>query len=263
MPAVRPLRPANKVFIPLFVVAVALLAWMTQKKGPTTVDNPPPGVERAEAPNRGKKADFDFYLLALTAHPAFCADGHAREPECRSGRVVPISIHGLWPERVEPGKYPRDCEGPPLDLSEDTERSLASLMPGMADGLHHHEWRKHGTCTGLDDDQYFQATFVRAVVISQALESKLTTVAGGLTDAAALRAKADELEAGLGATLTFHCKTLRDAPREFRHQSYLIEVRQCMGIARDGAPGRALKCATVNRRDQGCGARFRIAAPRS
>lgn len=259
----RPLRPANKVFIPLFVVAVALITWMSRKQGPTTVDNPPSAAGKAEPPNRGKKAAFDFYLLAMTAHPAFCADGHSREPECRSPRVVPISIHGLWPERFEPGRYPRDCEGPALDLTEDSTRALGSLMPGMADGLHEHEWRKHGTCTGLDDDQYFQAMFVRAVVVSHALENTLTTLAGGLTDAATLRAQADRFEAGLGETLTFHCKTLRDAPREYRHQSYLIEVRQCMEIARDGTPGKALKCAAVNRRDQGCGPQFRVAAPRS
>ena len=29
-------------------------------------------------------------------------------------------------------------------------------MPGMADDLHEHEWREHGGCSGLDDDEYFR-----------------------------------------------------------------------------------------------------------
>ena len=106
--------------------------------------------------------DFDFYLLALTLHPAFCADGHARQRECRGGESVPLSIHGLWPEKLEPGSYPRDCAGPRLDLDPRLARDLSRLMPGMAAGLHEHEWRTHGTCSGLEDDDYYRRTLVRA-----------------------------------------------------------------------------------------------------
>jgi ribonuclease I len=281
---VRPLRPGNKVFIPLFVVAVALLAtWNSQRHSPTTVDKPPPAPEQRvessevggraregrahesgwQRPDAGQRADFDFYLLVLSSHPAFCADGHAREPECRATRPIPLSIHGLWPERLQPGSYPRDCPGPPLELRAAVAASLQDLMPGMADGLHEHEWRKHGTCTGLEDDSYFTETMLRARAVSAALAGTLTTLAGGTTSAADLRAAADGKTPGLGATLTFHCRTLRDAPREQRREPFLIEVRQCLDNAGgDGGPGKVMACATVNRRDQGCGASFRIAGPR-
>lgn len=215
-----------------------------------------PGSRRS---NAGSRASFDFYLLALSSHPAFCADGHARKAECRADSP-PISIHGLWPERLEPRRYPHDCAGPRLDLDPELTQRLATLMPGVADGLHEHEWREHGTCSGLDDDIYFGATYARARVIDLALGQHLTTLAGGSSSATELRRHADERIPGLGATLTFHCRMIRDAPREHGREPYLVEIRQCLDDdGRDGAPGTAIACATVNRRDQGCGAGFRIA----
>ena len=62
-------------------------------------------------------------------------------PNAGPAELVPLSIHGLWPERLAPGKYPRDCAGPALQLDGGLELELAPLMPGMADGLHEHEWR--------------------------------------------------------------------------------------------------------------------------
>jgi ribonuclease T2 len=258
---VRPIRPANKVFIPLFVVAVALMAsWVSQRKGP------PPAVENqsepVEAPDPPRNPSFDFYLLALTSHPAFCADGHARERECRAGDSLPISIHGLWPERLAPGQYPHDCAGPALDLEPGTERDLAALMPGMVQRLHEHEWRKHGTCSGLDDDQYFQAAVQRAGEVDRVLGPQLTTYAGRQIDAVALRAAVDQRAPGMSGTLTFHCRTLRDAPRRQRRDPFLVEIRQCIERDERGAPGEAVSCATVDRRDQGCGRSFRIAEAR-
>lgn len=204
--------------------------------------------------------DFDFYLLAMTLHPAFCADGHLRKPECRAGRAVPISIHGLWPEKLAPGRYPRDCAGPPLDLAPALERDLAALMPGMADGLHEHEWRRHGTCSGLDDDEYFRHTLVFARRLDSALRRHLTTTGGARASVAALREQADRASPGLGATLTFHCRTLRDAPADKRREPFLVEIRQCVDDdGEGGAPRTPIACAAVQRRDQGCGREFHIA----
>jgi ribonuclease I len=237
--AVRHYLPGKKKFLTPLVILPALLA--------------------ANSPSRGAES-FDFYLLALTWHPAYCADGNEREPECRTVVPVPMSIHGLWPERLAYGKFPRDCNGPALDLEGGLALELAPLMPGMADGLHQHEWRKHGRCSGLGDDEYFRHTLELARRVDRALRAKLTTLAGRTTSAAELRAYADSQQPNLGATLTFHCRNLRDAPMEHRREPYLMEIRQCLDDdGANGAPGTPLKCASVNRRDQGCGAKFRIA----
>ena len=219
------------------------------------------GAVRQSAP---AAAAFDFYLMALTVHPAFCADGHARQRECGAGTRRPLVIHGLWPERNEPRTYPRDCPVPPLDLDPALALELADFMPGVADGLDQHEWREHGGCSGLDDDVYVRHMLELARTIDAALSARLTTLAGRETTAAGLREVVDAFHPELGATLTFHCRTLRDAPTGHGRDPYLIEVRQCLdNDGPDGGPGTALDCATVKRRDQGCGESFWIAAARA
>jgi ribonuclease I len=158
-----------------------------------------PGRAAARAPATG--ASFDFYLLALSAHAAFCADGHEDTSECRSAAHRPLVIHGLWPERLEPRAYPHDCPAPALDLDAGLEQQLADFMPGMAAGLHEHEWREHGGCSGLDDDVYFERTLELARTLDAALGARLTTLAGRDTSAAELRETADMFQPGIGATI--------------------------------------------------------------
>jgi ribonuclease T2 len=130
----------------------------------------------------------------------------------------------------------------------------------MADGLHKHEWRKHGTCSGLDDDEYFSLTLTMAQRIDVALGERLAGLAGRHTNAAALREYAGETAPDIGASLTFHCRTLRDAPPTHRQEPYLVEIRMCVdNDGHQGRPGSPLNCASVKRRDQGCGGGFRIA----
>jgi ribonuclease T2 len=246
----------------LFVVFLGLIStWISRRDGGSSRPSGPASHPDNVAIER--RADFDFYLLALTSHPAFCADGHAREPECRADPRLPISIHGLWPEKLQPGRYPHDCPGRPLDLGDELERELATLMPGMAGGLHEHEWRKHGTCSGLSGDVYFLHTLQLARRVDTALGEPLAMLAGDSISAEQLRGYAERKQAGIGVTLTFHCRTLRDAPAEHRQQAYLIEIRQCLeDDGANGAPATPISCAQVNRRDQGCGKQFRVAAER-
>lgn len=215
--------------------------------------------DAARSPQAAPSAAFDFYLLAMTLHPAFCRDGHGSKPECRSRQPRPLVIHGLWPENLTPGRYPRNCPAAALDLDAALARRLADFMPGMAENLHEHEWRKHGSCSGLDDDDYFARTLALAAEVEAALRPELTTLAGRSVTAAALRAAAERRQPGIGATITFHCRTLRDAPAAQRQRPFLVEVRQCVdNDGPGGAPHSLLGCATVGRRDQGCGQSFQI-----
>jgi ribonuclease I len=233
----------------------ALAAWFSQRnagKSPSAV--PADRVDGSMQEPAG--ASFDFYLMAMTVHPAFCAD-NGRRRECTSGNPRLLVIHGLWPERMEPRTYPHDCPVPALDLEPALARELEDMMPGMADGLDRHEWRTHGGCSGLDDDDYYRHALDLARRVDGALTAALTTRAGGEATAAELRSIADRFSAGLGRTLTFHCRTLRGSPGG---RPYLLEVRQCVdNDGPGGAPGTALDCAAVKRRDQGCGDQFLIA----
>jgi ribonuclease I len=257
------------------VVAVvgALLTWYSQRQQPgrtqeASARTPPTREEthEREKPVTGRAtpraAGFDFYLMTMSLHAAFCADGHERMAECSARAPRPLVIHGLWPERLQTGAYPHDCAAPPLDLEPALARALEDYMPGMRSGLHEHEWRKHGGCAGLDDDVYFG----RALELAQDLDAALAHTLTTRTEASAreLRDAADSRRPGLGATLVFQCRTLRGAPGAppgHRVPSTLVEIRQCVDTSgADGAPGAPFDCATVNRRDQGCGATFRILA---
>jgi ribonuclease T2 len=238
------------------VGAGALLAWFSGRGPdlPADVRNNSPGKQVGAAKPAQARDPFDFYLLALTVHPAFCADQQGMS-ECRTESPRPLVIHGLWPERLEPRNYPHDCPAAPLQLDAGLEQRLADFMPGMAADLHEHEWRKHGGCSGLDDDVYFSRTLDLAREVDAALGARLTTLAGRDTTAGELRETANQFSPGIGATLTLHCRTMRGSG----DRPVLVEVRQCVdNDGPGGAPGSLLDCSAVQRRDQGCGASFQI-----
>jgi len=245
----------GKVVLAVLLIG-ALLAWFSSRgpDEPADVPQARPGKPASTARPAADGSSFDFYLLALTLHPAFCAD-HRDMRECRTGTHRPLVIHGLWPERLEPRTWPQDCPAQPLDLDAGLEQRLADFMPGMAADLHEHEWREHGGCSGLDDDVYFSHALALAREVDAALGARLTTLAGGTATAQELRETANQFSPGIGATLTLHCRTVRGAG----DRPVLVEVRQCIdNDGPGGAPGTLLDCGAVRRRDQGCGASFQI-----
>ncbi|MFI0849007.1 ribonuclease [Mesorhizobium sp. IMUNJ 23232] len=107
---------------------------------------------------------FDFYVLSLSWSPSYCeAEGeNANRQQCASGRPYAFVVHGLWPQ-FERG-FPEDCGTGGQDVDNDTARSLYDLMPSA--GLIRHEWRKHGTCSGLSQADYFKVLrFARERVV--------------------------------------------------------------------------------------------------
>jgi len=99
---------------------------------------------------------FDYYLLALSWSPTYCADVGAdrRDPQCNShtGRPYAFVLHGLWPqyERGWPGHCPSPDQGyVPGPVAD----RMLDIMPSKQ--LVFHEYRTHGTCSGLGVDGYF------------------------------------------------------------------------------------------------------------
>lgn len=109
-------------------------------------------------PADGKRADgqaspttaFDYYLIALSWSPTWCEDNPHDQEQCGK-RGFGFVLHGLWPQH-ERGNGPQHCgsgKGPdPI-----TRQRALAFMPSRK--LIEHEWRAHGSCSGLDADDYF------------------------------------------------------------------------------------------------------------
>lgn len=107
-----------------------------------------PGVQ-AKKFNRGQPGQFDYYAMALSWSPNFCATRNSDPDQCDSGRQLGFVLHGLWPQ-YEAG-YPESCSSE--RLSAQSYAKYAPLFPSPK--LVSHEWNKHGTCSGLDQASYF------------------------------------------------------------------------------------------------------------
>jgi ribonuclease T2 len=108
----------------------------------------------AAAQERPAGGDFDFYVLALSWSPSYCeAEGEdANRQQCEAGRPYAFVVHGLWPQ-YERG-YPSDCPTGEREVDRETMRGLYDLIPSS--GLIRHQWRKHGSCSGLSQEDYFR-----------------------------------------------------------------------------------------------------------
>jgi ribonuclease T2 len=105
---------------------------------------------------RGAAGRFDYYLLSLSWAPSFCAGEGARKRTAQCGPTGSqgFVLHGLWPQ-YERG-WPAYCPtSHPLRLPASLLKAHRDLSPDR--GLLAHQWRKHGVCTGLSPERYFEA----------------------------------------------------------------------------------------------------------
>lgn len=94
---------------------------------------------------------FDYYALSLSWAPDFCVS-HTDPNECAVGKQNGFLLHGLWPQFAK--GYPQSCSTQPL-----TQELRDKYGPVFASPtLINHEWAKHGTCSGLAPEQYFELT---------------------------------------------------------------------------------------------------------
>ena len=100
-------------------------------------------------------SSFDFYVLSLSWSPSWCATNPngRKSMQCDPDKDFGFIVHGLWPQN-ESG-YPEFCPTREPDRVPDSlGRRYLDIIPSM--GLIGHEWRKHGTCSGLRQADYLQ-----------------------------------------------------------------------------------------------------------
>jgi len=129
--------------VPAFLL-LALACWL-----------PGASVAKHRKNSQPSPADFDYYLLTLSWAPEFCATNSQRRSssECDPKKHYGFVVHGLWPQN-NTGAYPHDC-GPAQPVSQAIVQQMMAIMPDS--GLIQHEWAKHGTCSGLSAQDYFES----------------------------------------------------------------------------------------------------------
>ena len=175
--------------------------------------------------------DFDYYVLALSWSPSWCAtDGRGRdEAQCDPRRRTAFVVHGLWPQ-YEDG-WPADCRTAERDPSRRESAAMADVMG--SGGLAWYQWQKHGRCSGLSAQGYYAA--VRDAAAGAEVPALLkmlprdVTLPAGVVEDAFIQANPDMSRNGITVT----CNGKR-----------LDEVRIC--LTRDLQPR---DCAPDSRRD--------------
>ena len=107
---------------------------------------------RADAP---KPDWFDYYVLALSWSPSYCAGeaGQNDSQQCAPGRRFAFVIHGLWPQFAK--GWPEYCATREAWVPQKLIEGMMDVMPSKK--LIIHEWKKHGTCSGLSQADYFSS----------------------------------------------------------------------------------------------------------
>lgn len=108
--------------------------------------------QRANVPG-----NFDYYTLVLSWSPTHCAaqPSKKKDPQCSpkvGKRPYAFILHGLWPQYTR--GYPERCwtRFKPY-VPRRVINGMLDIMPST--GLIIHEYKKHGTCSGLKPEGYF------------------------------------------------------------------------------------------------------------
>lgn len=176
-------------------------------------------VALADDARAKRSGQFDFYVLALSWSPSYCESARQRAPgrkpslQC-SGRPFAFVVHGLWPQYTQ--GFPSYCQVPAPRVDTKLVSSMLDLMPSRS--LIFHEWNRHGTCSGLSAQRYFETLRKAraAVTIPAAYRDPAEPLTVSPADVAAAFIKANP---GLSAAaMAVSCNKTR-----------LTEVRLCLG----------------------------------
>jgi ribonuclease T2 len=209
---------------------------------------------------KNQNQDFDFYVLSMSFQPEFC---HQHRTEHFPGCERPLdfwrgslTLHGLWPEDYD-GSWPSSCTKEKFDpktvddLGPDRfDRLWPNVKATENDGylrysFWEHEWTKHGTCTGLTQDEYFDTALKHFLPTPQLVRDNY-----GMSTAV----KREELlEAYRNSTEYYNNNMYGDVVLVCSGGKYLSEVRTCVAKSKDGSGSRRIKCIPQVQQESNCG----------
>ncbi len=153
---IRRLRPAALVLGAAVLLAGVAGHGLFAQVGPGPAGRAP---YSAQPGPRNEAGRFDYYSLVLSWSPTYCAglkrDGYDPQCHARNGKRYAFVLHGLWPQH-ERG-WPENCrtQARPF-VPQKTIDSMLDIMPSSK--LVIHEYRKHGTCSGLTPEDYYKVS---------------------------------------------------------------------------------------------------------
>lgn len=100
-----------------------------------------------------KSGEFDYYVMSLSWSPTWCAiEGDARDADqCDDRHDHGWILHGLWPQYHR--GWPSFCPTVERPPSRGMTGGMADIMG--SGGLAWHQWKKHGSCSGLSARAYY------------------------------------------------------------------------------------------------------------
>jgi ribonuclease T2 len=117
-------------------------------------DAPWPSEAFNPKPKQNTAGKFDYYTLVMSWSPTHCvtAQEGRDEQQCarQDGRRYGFVLHGLWPQLAR--RLPEACIGRKPWVPQPVINSMLDIMP--SGGLVIHEFKLHGTCSGLEPADY-------------------------------------------------------------------------------------------------------------
>ncbi len=158
------MRAPPKLTLPGLLMLIAVVAAVTYfdsgdrgSPAPSSTSSSEPARPAGATPDGAAgAAAFDYYSLVLSWSPTHCEtpEGRNDEAQCarRDGRRYAFILHGLWPQYAR--GYPEDCPARSTWVAQPVVDGMLDVMPSK--GLIVHEYRKHGTCSGLSPEDYYR-----------------------------------------------------------------------------------------------------------
>jgi len=144
------------------------------------------------------RQSMDMYVMAYEWTAEYCYGQYAYFPGCNDPEEywkTHFTIHGLWPQ-YSTGGYPASCTTEPFDpavIDVVGYDRMITYWPNVEvaegdpdyDQFWEHEWTKHGTCSGLSQEAYFNQTI--ALYEKLGSPSDVGNAVGGTISAEAVR----------------------------------------------------------------------------
>ncbi len=171
------------------------------------------------------EAAYQYLVYSVTWQPSFCK----LKPDTAGCDKPPAKFltHGIWPynnsSANKTNRHPAFCNtAPSCELGKECEISnstlekiasrpdIAALVPTNPQGMFKHEWKKHGTCSGKTEENYFNdiVTLRKAVSYNEAMFAAWV----------GRSVEFDELKAAFQSNVSFRCFVLDD--KQYLHEVF-------------------------------------------